>query len=71
MAPDEKRWFDRLRRVLKDMPNSVEIQVHQNSIQMNRAGAREEEFMRAGNADNVECLAEFNTKRIYPCSESL
>lgn len=71
MTPEEKRWFSRLRRVIRDMPKEVEIQVHQNRIQMNREGAREAAFMEKGNADNVESLDEFSTKRVYPCSESI
>lgn len=71
MTPEENRWFNRLRRVLRDMPSTVEIQVHSASIQMNEAGARKEEFSRTGHVDNVESLAEFQTERVYPCSESM
>jgi hypothetical protein len=73
MTPDEKRWFDRLRRVLRDMPKSVEIQVHHGTIQMNRSGAALEAVVgkRLGDADNVEELSFFCTDRVYPCSESL
>ncbi|NTJ46552.1 hypothetical protein G6K93_05930 [Agrobacterium rhizogenes] len=71
MTSDEQRWFNRLRRVLIDMPLTVELQVHSGSIQMNREGAREEEFFRTKHVDGVESLAEFQTKRVYPCSESL
>ncbi|MBO9099484.1 MULTISPECIES: hypothetical protein [unclassified Rhizobium] len=71
MTPDEQRWFNRLRRVLRNMPAAVELQVHSGSIQMNREGAREEEFLRTKHVDSVESLDEFQTKRVYPCSESL
>jgi hypothetical protein len=53
------------------MPTTVEIQVHQNFIQMNRAGARSETFELIGHVDNVESLDEFSTERVYPCSESI
>lgn len=71
MTPEEKRWFSRLRRVLRDMPDTVEIQVHQNSIHMNREGAREAEFVRTGHVDNVDALGWFSAGRVYPCSESI
>lgn len=71
MNPEEKQWFSRLRRILRNMPTTVEIQVHQNFIQMNRAGARSETFELIGHVDNVESLDEFSTERVYPCSESI
>lgn len=71
MTPEEKRWVDRLRRVLREMPKSLEIQVHQNTISVSRAGARAEAFERDGHADSVAELAHFQTKRVYPCSESI
>ncbi|MGQ4812353.1 hypothetical protein ACCZ74_08650 [Agrobacterium vitis] len=67
----EEKWFRRLKRVLSDMPSTVEIQVHQNFIQMNHSGAREETFARRGHADEVESISTFGTKRVYPCSESI
>ncbi len=70
MSREERLWFAKLKRTLRDMPASVEIQVHSNSIQMNRAGAREDHFRQRGHADGVESLDWFRTKRVYPCSES-
>lgn len=67
----ELLWFKRLRRVLDAMPETVEIQVHNSSIQMNEAGAREATFLMEGTADNVEEIAYFQTDRVYPCSESI
>lgn len=71
MTREEQRWFSRLRRTLKDMPETVEIQVHQSTIQMNKVGGREEYFLEKGHADGVESLDEFRTERVYPCSESI
>ncbi|CAM3844620.1 hypothetical protein G6L26_009880 [Agrobacterium radiobacter] len=66
----ERAWFSKLRSVLREMPATVEIQVHQNFIQMNKAGERSATFERVGNADNVPEIDHFSTARVYPCSES-
>lgn len=71
MTQEEERWFTRLRKVLRDMPDTVELQVHHNTIQMNAIGARSAVADQVGDADNVESLDYFTTKRVYPCSESL
>lgn len=71
MLTVEEKWFRRLRRVLRDMPEGVELQVHQNTIQMNVAGARQATFDAIGCADNVESIDSFQTTRVYPCSESI
>lgn len=73
MTENEQKWFASLKRVLQKMPDSVEIQVHNNSIQMNRKGARDEEFALRGNADAVDDLDAFSTTRmrVYPCGESM
>lgn len=68
---DEEKWFRRLRRVIDDMPKTVEVQVHQNIVQMNWLGAMDTEFERAGHVDSVEPIDWFQTKRFYPCSESI
>jgi len=69
----EKAWFNRLYKLLHQMPKNVEIQVHHSMIQMNKAGARKANFERTGNADNVDSLDEFSTRatRVYSCSESM
>ncbi|MND54132.1 hypothetical protein D3C87_908290 [compost metagenome] len=66
----ERAWFSKLRRVMREMPKTVEIQVHQNVIQMNKAGERDAAFERDGNADNVPEIDHFSSHRVYPCSES-
>ncbi len=66
----ERAWFSKLRRILREMPATVEIQVHQNIIQMNKAGERDATFERDGHADNVPEIDHFSTHRVYPCSES-
>ncbi len=67
----ERAWFSKLRRVLREMPSSVEIQIHQNFVQMNKAGERAATFDRCGNADSVPEIDSFSTDRVYPCSESV
>lgn len=69
----EKAWFNKLYRLLNSMPNYIEIEVHNNHIQMNRKGARESAFESRGDGDNSEALDEFGTRyfRIYPCGESV
>lgn len=71
MLTAEEKWFRRLRRVLREMPEGVELQVHHSMIQMNVAGARQATFEALGCADNVESIDYFDTRRVYPCSESL
>jgi hypothetical protein len=73
MTPDEHRWFNRLYRVIRDMPKTVEIQVHSNHIQMNRVGATLAAFEKHGDGDNAESLDAFNTtkSRVHPCGESI
>lgn len=71
MTVEERRWFKRLKACLRGMPTTVELQVHQNSIQMNRAGARSDAFELRGHADEVDHLGWFQAERVYPCSESI
>ncbi|KQS74057.1 hypothetical protein ASG25_21535 [Rhizobium sp. Leaf384] len=71
MTPEEKRWSNRLRRVLRDMPASIEIQIHQSHVDICQLGAIQEAFSKRGDVDNVETLDWFQTERVYPCSESL
>lgn len=71
MTPEEKRWSSRLRRVLRDMPASIEIQVHQSHIEICQLGAVAKAFERHGDADNPESLDWFQTERVRPCSESI
>lgn len=70
-TPEEARWFKRLKKCLADMPATVELQVHQNNIQMNVEGARADAFGSMEHADAVDCLDYFQTTRVYPCSESI
>lgn len=70
-TPEEARWFKRLKRCIADMPATVELQVHQNNIQMNVEGARDAAFISMEHADDVDCLDYFRTDRVYPCSESI
>lgn len=73
-TPEERRWFKRLERCLKDMPETVEIQVHQRYIQMNEAGGAAAAFADPdglGHADDVSELMNFETERVLPCSESI
>lgn len=73
MTASEKAWFNKLYRLLNSMPADVEIQVHNNHLQMNRKGARDAAFEQNGDGDNAESLDHFVTHnmRVYPCSESM
>ncbi len=73
MTASEKAWFNKLYRLLNSMPADVEIQVHNNHLQMNRKGARDAAFEQNGDGDNAESLDEFQTinMRLYPCGESV
>lgn len=73
MTASEKAWFNKLYRLLNSMPADVEIQVHNNHLQMSRNGARDAAFKQNGDGDNAESLDEFQTinMRLYPCGESV
>ena len=67
----EEKWFRRLRCVLRDMPDDVELLVHHGCIELAEAGARLAEVDRCGNADNTPTIDTFETDRVYPCGESM
>ena len=71
LTREEKRWFARLKRVLKDMPPDVYVMVHTSSIALVRNTAREAAFLRDGHFDQVLDLDWFVTDRVQPCGESL
>lgn len=71
MSPEEKRWSNRLKRLLKSMPKGLELQVHYGFVQINEAGARDRYFESHGDADNVPHLDQISVDRVYPCSESV
>lgn len=73
-ATDEERnWFIRLSKVLRAMPKTVEVEVHNNHVQMNEKGARDAAFARCGDGDNAESIMQFSVigMRLYPVSESV
>lgn len=52
MTPDQKRWWNRLRRVLRDMPKDVELNARVGEIGISPAGSRNENFLKHGDADD-------------------
>lgn len=71
MTPHEQRWWKLFKDVLKNMPATLEINVHQNTVDVSPAGARERAFKDAGHADNTESFEFYRAKRVYPNSESI
>jgi hypothetical protein len=68
----ELRWFKRLQKVLRDMPATVEISVHNgNLVCMHERGAGRRYFDEVGDLDNVPEKASFVASDIRPCGESL
>lgn len=71
MSAEGTKWFNRLARLLREMPDDVEVMVHVNTIALCERGARAAEFERSGSADATPTLLELRTKHVYPCSESI
>lgn len=73
MAREVSSFTAKLKRLIKEMPSSVEIIVRHNSIDICEAGARQAYFDEHGDADNVPTLENIFTSRtrIYPGGESL
>lgn len=73
MTASEKAWFNKLYRLMAQMPANVEIEVHNAHIQMGRKGSRQSAFDRYGDGDNAGSLDQFVTvnMRVYPVSESV
>lgn len=73
MTKQERAYVSRLRRLLKDMPASLELIVRYNVISVCAEGSRQEHFDAHGDADNTPelCSVETLGLRIYPGGESL
>lgn len=61
MTAAELRWWKLFKRIVKAMPKSLEVSVHQSSIAVSKAGSRLAAFKRDGHADQTEDLDFFNT----------
>jgi len=72
MSPEEK-WFKRLKRCIKAMPETVEIAVTDNGIMMLPHGAVGRAFDRDGDIDcfDDEYMDSLQHDRIKTCGESL
>lgn len=73
MNPQEKRFVTRLKRLIRDMPPSLELLVRHGSIGVCQTGERQKYFDAHGDADNTPVLCDVETygSRIYPNGESL
>lgn len=71
LSAAERRWWSLFKRIIKAMPPSLELMVHQSTIEVCKAGSREKAFTEHGDADNTPSLDFVKSGRIYPCSESL
>lgn len=61
----EYRWFRRLRRVLRDMPETVELTVRSSgNVCLNNRGATERCFLRDGRADQTPDIAFFSAANV-------
>lgn len=71
MTAAELQWWKLFKRIVKAMPKSLEVSVHQSSIAVSKTGSRQAAFERDGHADQTEDLDFFKHARVYPNSESL
>lgn len=71
MNAEELRWWKLFKRVIKAMPRSLEVSVHNYSVEVSKVGSRQAAFERDGHADNTENLDFFKASRVYPNSESI
>jgi hypothetical protein len=61
----EQKWFKRLERCLKDMPNTVEVSVSAYGIvNLHKRGTTLEYFKEYGDGDNVPVIEYFKVKNI-------
>jgi len=69
----ETNFVNRLKRLIRDMPESLELLVRHGHIAVCQTGARETFFNAHGDADNTPDLITVDTyrSRIYPNGESL
>lgn len=67
---EEARWVKRIKRVINDMPASLELQVHHDTISVLARGTWAS-MGEGGTADNLDELDSFKSRHVYPCSESL
>lgn len=71
MTKEQKAFIARLKRLLKDIPDSIELIVRYGSIDVCEMGARAAYFDEHGDTDNVPYLENVPTKRVFPGGESL
>ena len=69
----EEKWFRRLARCIKDMPDTVELAVINRDIVMLPEGAVNRAFEKRGDVDhyNEESMGSVQHPRIITCSECL
>ncbi|MCH4541399.1 hypothetical protein [Ochrobactrum sp. A-1] len=61
----ELKWFRRLERVLRDMPDNVEVTVHQHGVvELHERGETQKFFAEHGHADSVPFLSFFEANNI-------
>ncbi len=61
----ELKWFKRLERVLRDMPDNLEVTVHQHGVvEIHERGATRRYFEENGHVDDVPALAFFQVRHI-------
>lgn len=68
----ERRWFKRLQRCFRDMPETAEVTVHSNGcVSIHERGATEEAFQRDGDLGLVSELGFFQTRNLYADESSV
>lgn len=71
MNAAELHWWKQFKRVVKDLPPTLELSVYHASISVCERGARQAAFDRDGHADQTEDFTFVQTKHIYPNGEAL
>lgn len=68
----ELKWFKRLERVLRDIPDNVEVTVHQHgTVELHERGATRKYFEENGHADDVPAIALFQVRHIVGRESSI
>ena len=72
LTESELRWWTRVRKVMQDMPPTVELSVPDGGVlELHERGAMWKSCEQHGHADTVPTLDQFKVGRLYPRSETL
>lgn len=70
MTPVQRRWWNRFKKTLREMPEDLELNIRNGSVAVCHAGAREACFAANKDTDNIDDMEIFHARRVYPNGES-